>query len=69
MVDDGSSDLTTTRLKQWENRVTVLYKEKNEGKGSALTVGFKKTKGDCVLIQDADLEYSPIGLRSSYGAI
>ncbi|MCX6791902.1 MAG: glycosyltransferase family 2 protein, partial [Candidatus Gottesmanbacteria bacterium] len=60
VVDDGSKDRTKSVLKQWEKKVNVLYKEKNEGKGSALSIGFKKTTGDVVLIQDADLEYSPM---------
>jgi len=59
VVDDGSVDGTKNILKQWEKKVSVIYKDKNEGKGSALTIGFQKATGDIILIQDADLEYSP----------
>lgn len=59
VIDDGSTDRTKAILKSWEKKVHVIYKERNEGKGSALSIGFKKTTGDIVLIQDADLEYSP----------
>jgi glycosyltransferase involved in cell wall biosynthesis len=59
VVDDGSTDGTGKILNSWEKKVTVIYKEKNEGKGSAVTIGFRRATGDIVLIQDADLEYSP----------
>lgn len=59
VVDDGSHDRTREILKKWERRVTVIYKKKNEGKGSALSVGFKRAEGSIILTQDADLEYSP----------
>jgi glycosyltransferase involved in cell wall biosynthesis len=59
VIDDGSKDATRGRLKQWESKLKVIYKDKNEGKGSAVNIGFQKSTGDIVLIQDADLEYSP----------
>lgn len=59
VVDDGSIDGTTMLLKQWEKRVHVMYQPKNQGKGTAVMTGFAKAKGDVVIIQDADLEYSP----------
>lgn len=59
VVDDGSTDGTRNVLKTWGKKVNVIYKDKNEGKGSAVTIGFKVATGDIILIQDADLEYSP----------
>ncbi len=59
VVDDGSTDGTRKALKPWEKKVKVIYKRTNEGKGSALTIGFAEAKGDIILVQDADLEYSP----------
>ncbi len=59
VVDDGSTDGTRKKLKAWEKKVTVIYKKKNEGKGSAVTIGLKHAAGDFILFQDADLEYDP----------
>lgn len=59
VVDDGSTDNTQAELKRWEKRCRVVYKPNNGGKGSAVQVGLAIAKGDVVIIQDADLEYSP----------
>ena len=61
VVDDFSTDGTRDKLLSIENldSVTVLYHEKNRGKGAALRTGFNHCSGDIVLIQDADLEYDP----------
>ncbi len=37
----------------------IIYHDKNRGKGAALKSGLMKATGDYVIIQDADLEYSP----------
>ncbi|MEK7577126.1 MAG: glycosyltransferase family 2 protein [Patescibacteria group bacterium] len=59
VIDDGSTDGTRNVLKKWTKRVKVILKEKNEGKGSAVTMGISNATGNVILIQDADLEYSP----------
>ncbi len=59
VVDDGSTDGTKDVLKKWEKKIQVLYQKQNAGKGSAVTRGLSEARGDAVLIQDADLEYSP----------
>ncbi|HEY3380367.1 MAG TPA: glycosyltransferase family 2 protein [Vicinamibacterales bacterium] len=61
VVDDGSKDgtrdiLTTLRR---ELGFELIFQERNQGKGAALRRGFSEVKGDLVVIQDADLEYSP----------
>lgn len=59
IVDDYSTDSTREILKRYKDKYTVIYKEKNGGKGSAVNVGFENAKSDIVIIQDADLEYNP----------
>jgi glycosyltransferase involved in cell wall biosynthesis len=61
VVDDCSTDGTRdilTRLQQ-ELGFTLLLQARNMGKGAALRRGFEAVSGDLVVIQDADLEYSP----------
>ncbi|MBM4135412.1 MAG: glycosyltransferase family 2 protein [Nitrospira sp.] len=59
IVDDGSKDNTREILKGLRNGITIILKEKNEGKGAAIKEGLKVASGDYILIQDADLEYDP----------
>jgi len=61
VVDDGSTDGTREILQRLaaEKPIKVILQPKNGGKGSALRRGFQDVTGDLVVIQDADLEYSP----------
>lgn len=60
IVDDGSSDETAKVLATIDDpNVRVLTHMANQGKGAALRTGLAAAKGDLVIIQDADLEYSP----------
>ena len=61
VVDDGSRDGTQTVLeKKLSRRVDeIIYHPVNRGKGAALRSGFAAASGDIILVQDADLEYSP----------
>ncbi|MEM8960596.1 MAG: glycosyltransferase family 2 protein [Acidobacteriota bacterium] len=63
VVDDGSTDGTRERLREiadsFSPPVRVIEQAKNGGKGSALRTGFDAATGDLILIQDADLEYTP----------
>jgi glycosyltransferase involved in cell wall biosynthesis len=61
VVDDGSTDGTHDVLRSYQSdpRIQVLSHQDNQGKGAAIRTGIEHTRGDLVLIQDADLEYDP----------
>ncbi len=61
VVDDCSTDGTRELLQrlQPQRGFNLLLQERNQGKGAALRRGFEAVRGDLVVIQDADLEYSP----------
>ena len=61
VVDDGSQDGTQTVLKKLDGKggVRVILHQQNQGKGAAVCTGMQAAVGDVILIQDADLEYSP----------
>ena len=60
VVDDGSKDGSGDILERLQKELAfTLIRKPNGGKGSALRKGFEVVTGDLVVIQDADLEYSP----------
>lgn len=59
VVDDGSTDGTARILEENRQGLTVLFNEKNSGKGAAIRAALPHVMGDVVIIQDADLEYNP----------
>lgn len=61
IVDDGSSDGTREKLRSMAlaSDVTVVFHEKNCGKGAAIRTALPYARGEYILIQDSDLEYDP----------
>ena len=60
VVDDGSNDNTKNLLQNIKKEdIRVFFHDRNYGKGKAIRTGIQESKGDIILIQDADMEYSP----------
>jgi len=61
-INDGSSDNTLDiirKLRQSDDRVTLIDLSRNFGKEIALTAGLHKAAGDAVVVIDADLQDPP----------
>lgn len=64
LIDDGSTDQSASIAEALiieHNLIPIqlFVQPRNLGKGAAVKRGFEASKGDIVLIQDADLEYNP----------
>ncbi|MBN1476739.1 glycosyltransferase [Candidatus Sumerlaeota bacterium] len=64
LVDDCSRDGSRAKLEQMRDHpdgrpLVFAFHERNQGKGAAIRTGLDHVSGDMVMIQDADLEYSP----------
>ncbi len=58
--DNNSSDGTKEILSEIKDeRVKILYRKTNNGKGANIKNALNEASGDLILFQDADLEYSP----------
>jgi glycosyltransferase involved in cell wall biosynthesis len=62
VVDDCSKDRTNQLVTEFallHPQVSLLRHQKNSGKTEALKTGFAASRGEVVIVQDADLEYDP----------
>ncbi len=60
-VDDASTDGSQEILERLsrEKGFRLLRQDRNQGKGAAVRRGIEAASGDVIVVQDADLEYSP----------
>ncbi|RDU24439.1 glycosyltransferase family 2 protein [Anaerosacchariphilus polymeriproducens] len=71
-VDDGSKDRTLEELKKirkLDSRVRYCSFSRNFGKEAAIYAGLQTSKGDYVVLMDADLQDPPAYLMQMYQAI
>lgn len=60
IVNDASTDNSAKLIKEFQDqRIVCLENSVNLGKGASIKRGFQIATSEYVLIQDADLEYSP----------
>ena len=59
LVDDCSTDGTKQKIEAFGKKYITVFHGVNRGKGASVTDGLKRSSGDIVVIQDADLEYDP----------
>lgn len=58
VVDDGSTDDTSERVKKYGSRIEYFYKP-NGGQASALNFGFVHARGEIIALLDADDLFMP----------
>lgn len=68
-VDDGSKDNTYQRIKalaEEKDYIKYISFSRNFGKEAAIFAGLRQSKGDCVVVMDADLQHPPEVILEMY---
>ncbi|MBQ6794676.1 MAG: glycosyltransferase family 2 protein [Clostridia bacterium] len=71
-VNDGSADKTVEVLRELakkDSRVRYISFSRNFGKEAAMYAGFKATRGNLVVVMDADLQHPPKLIPEMYEGI
>ena len=71
-INDGSKDRTLEifrELADKDERVRYISLSRNFGKESAMYAGLKNSKGDFVVVMDADLQHPPAFLPQMYNYV
>ena len=60
IIDDGSTDSSLVQIEKInDKRLEVICSSSNRGKGKSIWTGIQQANMEYLIIQDADLEYSP----------
>ena len=72
IIDDGSTDGSSTlarTLCESYSRLSLIECRRNNGKATALNIGFRRASGDTVVMMDADLQDDPAEIGKLIGAL
>jgi len=76
IIDDASIDRTFEKVslirlqnRKEENNIRLFKNKINRGKGFSIRKGIRRSKGDIIVIQDADKEYDPHDIPKLLGPI
>jgi Glycosyltransferases involved in cell wall biogenesis len=61
-IDDGSKDRSGAILREFahkDERVRIIFFQKNSGQSAAFAAGFRSARGEIVVTMDADLQNDP----------
>jgi glycosyltransferase involved in cell wall biosynthesis len=70
VINDGSSDNSINKILEFEKTCTIAFQlidnNQNLGKSTSVIKGIMASNSNYIVIQDADLEYSPIDINYLY---
>ena len=70
IVDDNSTDRTIEKIRAFkQSNINIIQRPCKLGIGSAYKDAFPKTKGNFIIIMDADLSHSPTALKEFYNIL
>ena len=72
LIDDGSSDSTLNLMKELsnqDNHIRYISFSRNFGKEAAILAGLTESRGDYIVLIDADLQHPPTKILEMYNRI